>query len=257
VTGSCLKAISSSKTMETDSKMLPGISEQELLKFQLSVGKTSRSRRPYSPVECGSLCIRSLEAGATRKMITAALDMTDTGMISKFIAVKKNLIPSATHLIDWGHSGATGIGFSCATIISRFSAADQELICEAAIRSSLSRDEVRSIEQLLERSGDSLTECIERVLNRRPVTVARYMSIGIVTGNLLHQRLQTLTQKERNNILNEVIKELVPSALNADGKLGIKKFTIVGNRSAMDSLIAVQGLEKSISEALHQKITTS
>ncbi len=68
--------------------MLPGLTQREFQELLLSVGKTTRARRPLSPVEVGELCAKSIEEGASPKELTEALRMTDRNMISKFLRLR-------------------------------------------------------------------------------------------------------------------------------------------------------------------------
>src|SRR4051794_30109695 len=124
--------------------MLPGLTDLEFQELLLSVGKTTRARRPLSPVEVGDLCAKSIEAGANVKEVTEALGMTDKGMISKFLRVK-DLTPSIRHLVSWGNSGDGAIGFSVAAQLARMSETQQSDTSNAILKHRLTRDEMTSV----------------------------------------------------------------------------------------------------------------
>ena len=208
---------------------LPGLSQQEFTDLLLSVGKSLQGRRPLSPVEVGKHCTKSIAAGATPKQITEALMMTDRTMVKKFQRLS-DLVPEARHLVGWGHSGDRSISFSTATLLASMSETDQDITGQAVLRHRLTRDETRSIIQLLERSGDTLEACIDRVIRRRPIVRLRYMILGAVIDESAKASLSTLSQNQRDDLLNQVLSRNFPNTDKFTTKLGIDRFTIIGGK---------------------------
>jgi hypothetical protein len=236
------------------SVLVPGLSQQEFKELLLSVGKTTRDRRPLSPVEVGELCAKSVAAGASVSQITEALQMTDRGMVVKFQRLL-DLVPGVRHLVSWGHSGDGAIGFSTAAELARMSDSNQEIAAEAVLRNRLTRDEMRSVIQLLDRSGDTLEECIERVVRRRPVIRLRQIVLGAVTVDSARKSLASLSQNRRDDILEQVVRRLFPRADKFTSKLGIDRFAIIGGKSVAETVAAEPQIERLINAALEEDLS--
>jgi hypothetical protein len=230
-------------------QVLQGISQRDFQGLLLSVGKTTRARRPLSPIEVGELCAKCLEAGATIAEITDELKMTDKGMVAKFLRTKE-IVPSLRHLVSWGHSADGALGFSVAAQVARLPADQQELAAEAVLKHKLTRDEMTSVIQLLSRSEDPLDKCIDRVVRRRPVVRVRQIVLGAITDGRLATKLGKLTQLKRDDLLLRVVTELFPTAKDFTAKLGIERFTIIGGKTVASTVAADPQVEQHINESL-------
>ena len=233
--------------------MLEGMSSDEFNQLLLSVGRTPMARRPYLPVEVGQLCKRALRSGSTRDEITKALRMTDTSMISKFVRVAE-LSPEIQHLVGWGRSTGGAIGFSAAAQLGRFEIEDQEYIGTQIVTYDLTKSEMISIKQLLERSGQSLRQCVQRVIRRRRSVTVRHVVLGAVSSFQLRDRLSLMTQRERNSLLRRAIDELYPSIGPVSANLGNSRFAIVGTRLLADAIGADNNFESSICDFMLDRI---
>src|SRR5262245_15049442 len=145
---------------------LPGITAQIFRKAVLSVGDAHGAERPLSPIEVGEVFVTALKAGSSRNKIATAFHL-DSSMVSRFLRLQ-TLPPELHHLVDWGKSKQSVLGFSTASELCRVSSNDQRELAAAILRHGFTKDETTSIMQLRERSGGSLKHCIDRVLGRRP-----------------------------------------------------------------------------------------
>ena len=234
--------------------MLPGLTPAEFTAILLSVGKTSRDRRPLSPVEAGQLCAKSIAAGANADEIAKACQLKDRSMVSKFLRVT-GFAPEIRHLVSWGNSGDGALGFSTAAEVMKLPAVDHGAACTAALQHRLTRDEMRSVVQLVERSGDSLDECVVRVVRRRPVVRIRQIVLGAVMDDHLKQALGGMTQLERDDLLGDTIRQLFPSARDFTAKIGVDRFTIIGGKSIADTVAADPQMERLINNGLQERLS--
>ena len=233
--------------------MLKGLAHSEFRQLLLSVGKTTRARRPLSPVEVGALCKESIDKGATQKEITKALGMTDTGMISKFVRLS-DLIPAVRHLVSWGYSGDGAIGFSVAAQLAQLPEGQQAAAAESILRHNLSKDEMRSVVQLIDRSKQPLKECFDRVVQRRPTVQVRQLVLGGVTSPDTRSKLGSLTQVDRDELLQRIVARLFPTAKDFTAKLGIDRFAIIGSRSLAETVARDPEAEQSINRRLEEEL---
>lgn len=234
--------------------MLPGLTKREFQELLVSVGKTTRAIRPLSPLEVGELCAKAVANGATVKEITATLQMTDTGMVSKFLRLRE-LVPDIRHLVSWGYTGDGAIGFSVAAQLARMSADDQQLAADAVLKYRITRDEMTSVIQLLDRSGQSLKGCIERVVRRRPVVRLRQVILGAVASDRICKKLASRSQLERDALLSTIISSLFPDATNFAAKLGTERFAIIGGKSIAETVAVDKNLEENINCRLEEALT--
>ena len=233
--------------------MLDGLSLDEFNQLLLSVGRTPIARRPYSPVEVGQLCMRAIKSGVTRDKVTRALRMTDTSMISKFIRVAE-LPPPIQHLVGWGRSSGGAIGFSTAAQLGRFDARNQEFMSSEIIKYGLTKSEMISINQLLDRSGQPLGQCVQRVIRRRPSVTVRHVVLGAVSSRRLQDELSLMTQRQRNVLLRNAVDELYPNVGEVSANLGNNKFALVGNRSLAAEIGEDRNFEASICDFMIGRI---
>ena len=233
--------------------MLPGLNKREFQELLFSVGKTTRQRRPLSPVEVGDLCAKSVAKGAGPKEITKALKMTATSIIAKFLRVR-DLIPSVRHLVSWGFSGDGAIGFTVAAELARLPKIQQSQASEAILKYQLTQNEMISIIQLLERSQDPLGMCVERVVRRRPVVRIRQIVIGSVISTTSQAKLRSLSQLQRDEVLERVVCRLFPSAKEFTAKLGTDRFTIIGGKSVAETVAMDSQIEQTVNKCLEEEL---
>jgi hypothetical protein len=210
--------------------MLPGLTARDLEELLLSVGKTPNELRPLSPVEVGERCRAAQAAGATRSQIAEAVALKDTGMIGKFLRLAE-LHHDVQHLVSWGRTGTDAIGFSVADQVARIPRNEQPKVVEAILRFAPTRDEMASVVQLHDRSGQDLESCLERVVRRRSSVTVRTVILGAISDLALQDQLSHLTQKQRDTALAAVVVELQCATEIAVAKLGVDRFAIVGGRT--------------------------
>lgn len=234
--------------------MLLGLSEEEFDRLHLSVG-THRSNRPLSPIEVGCYCLAIRDSGVRLKEIARHLSLEGPSMIARFVKIL-DLDEEIQHLVDWGESMASVIGFSTAfEIVSAPNEIHRDLayaVCERG----LTKSEVKSVRQLTERSSKPLTQCIEEVFNRRAVNVIRQVIIGAIDNEDTAQKLGGLLQSERDELLSKVLTTLYPKIEDFTGKLGQSHFTVIGSNSVGATIGADPEFEESVSNLLADKVKT-
>ena len=178
--------------------MLKGLTQREFQELNLSVGKTTRARRPLSPLEVADLCAKAIDNGVGRTELTRALKMTDTGMVSKFLRLRE-IVPEVRHLVSWGYSGDAAIGFSVAAQLARLPLDKQAAAAEAIVKHRLTRDQMISVIQLLERSKQTLAECIRSGPESQPCRscASVYPGSDYVRQDAIQAFVTFATQKRR------------------------------------------------------------
>jgi hypothetical protein len=194
-----------------------------------------------------------MEKGATPKEITKSLQMTDVSMISKFLRVRE-LSSEVRHLVSWGYSGESAIGFSVAAQLSRLPENEHVAAADAVLRYRLTRNEMMSVIQLRERSKESLQACIDRVVGRRPTVAVRQIVLGAVLNTKVRDALHSLSQLRRDEILESCIMSTYPAAKKFTAKLGVDRFTIVGGKSVASTIAADEKLEATINKCLQERL---
>lgn len=233
--------------------MLKGLTQREFQELNLSVGKTTRARRPLSPLEVADLCAKAIDNGVGRTELTRALKMTDTGMVSKFLRLRE-IVPEVRHLVSWGYSGDAAIGFSVAAQLARLPLDKQAAAAEAIVKHRLTRDQMISVIQLLERSKQTLAECINRVLSRNPVVRVRQFILGAITSAKTRSKLSSLSQLKRDELLEGVVTRLFPKAKDFTAKLGTERFAIIGGKSIAETVATESQVEKKINGCLEDEL---
>jgi hypothetical protein len=201
----------------------------------MSVGYgTHKGGRPLSPVEVGNLFQRALDAGASLEDCAKEVKFRGTTQVSRFLAVRR-LPPSILHLVDWGHSSDSTIGFTTAVELARVQEDDGkastskpvlEHIANAILEHGLQTDEVRQIVQIRKRSGRPIEECVSEVIRMRPTIERRYVFIGAIQDENVRAAIGRLTQAERNSVLHSSLSAI--GLKSVSGRLGERLFTLVG-----------------------------
>jgi hypothetical protein len=185
-------------------------------------------------VEVGNLFQRALDAGASLLDCAKEVKFRGTSQVSRFLAVRR-LPASILHLVDWGHSSESAIGFTTAVELARLrgengdvsaSVAVLESIAKAILEHRLETDEVRQVAQIRKRSGRPIEDCIKEVIRMRPTVERRYVFVGTIEDKNVRAAIGRLTQAERNNLLRSSLCAL--GLGSASGRLGEQLFTLVG-----------------------------
>lgn len=235
---------------------LPGISPDEYTKLLLSVGGTSNARRPYSPVEVGELLVRTQHKGTSPKEMAVGMKMTNDSMARKFLKLV-NLDESILHLVTWGASADKALGFSVAAHLSRLEPSDQPLFAEKCLAYGITKDEATSVIQLYQRSGQSLEECIARVVARRPTTRTLEVILGsIAADSHVRSVLESMTQLERDELFQQVVNHVYPEVSDFSAKLGKNRFTIIGGKSVGKVVASDKFFSEKLNEGLRTFVNT-
>lgn len=221
--------------------MLPGLSPLEIGRLRMSVGYgTHKAGRPLSPAEVGSLLQRALNSGATLEDCAKTLNFKGTSQLSRFIRVL-GLSSEILHLVDWGRSDDSAIGFTTAVEVARVvDINDKHAIARAILEHGLRTDEVRQVAQIRRRSQRSIEDCLKEVIDMRPVIDRRYVFIGAVVDEEVRAVIAEMTQAERNALFHSAIDDVGLGAVS--GRLGEQFFTIVGDEQ-LNSKLTSQGRE--------------
>ncbi len=234
--------------------MFPGLNSLELGRLRMSVGYgTHKLGRPLSPVEVGCLLKRARSEGVSLQDCATMLGLKGTGHIGRFLRILE-LPQDLLHLVDWGVDKDT-IGFSTAVELVRLNDPDdQRTVAKSILADRLNSKEVRQVGQLRTRTGRAIVDCIAEVLGMRPTIDRRYVYIGTVVNQIVVNKLNGLTQRERDEILQTGIDHL--QIQGATGRLGNRFFTLVGGEYFNNSMkrIGKEALELRLRDLIAENI---
>ena len=228
--------------------MLPGFTKEKYREALFSVGEARGRERPLSPVEVGIAFNAAIGAGASRQAVADAFQL-DASMVGRFLRLK-GLVPEVHHLVDWGRSKDSAIGFSTASELSRMNRAEQATMATAILKNAMTKEETISVIQLRDRSGEPLGSCIQRVLRRRPTIRMLQVVMGAVTSQHLKEKLRSMSQLGRDKALQAVIRQVYPGIQDFSAKLGDNRFTVIGEKSVANTVAKDEAFEASINSAL-------
>jgi len=233
--------------------MLADLSALELGHLRMSVGYgTHKNGRPLSPVEVGKLIRRVKNSGVSTQDCANAIRLDSSG-ISRFLRILK-LPEEIQYLVSWGAQRGT-LGFSVANQLVRFDdAEDQKAVLQSILSEGLNSKEIGQVAQIKKRSGKDINECLEEILNMRPVIEKRHVFIGTIDDQDIQSILADLTQLERNSILHNGIRTL--NLGNVSASLGKKVITVVGSESLEKAIqkIGPENLEERIISQIKNSI---
>jgi hypothetical protein len=175
-------------------------------------------------------------------------------IVSRFLRLRK-LPPDVSHLVDWG-SGSGTVGFSSAAEIARLdSPGDQEDVVQAVLTNRLSGSEVRQIVQLRKRAARPIQDCINEVVGMRPKIEKRFVYVGVVADATAKERLTTMTQQQRDQLLALVLRTAFPAVKPAIARLGTDRFTLVG-KDDLGTVISSKGdqLQEAVNTGLLREL---
>ena len=236
--------------------MLNGLSALELGRLRVSVGYgTHKKGRPLSPVEVAELVDRARASGNTLAECAREIRIDESGLL-RFLRLLE-LPADLRHLVDWG-GGRGVLGFSGAVELVRIGDIDaMAIVAKAVLKSGLSSKETRQVVQLLERSNRQPDEVIREVLGMRPVVERRYVFIGSVIEDTLSLALAKRTQHERDGLLEAAMVSL--GLVGASGRLGTKRFTLVGDErfGLSMSTVGKDQLEERLCSAIAKELDSA
>lgn len=213
--------------------MLRGLSALELGRLRVSVGYGTHKRgRPLSPVEVAEFVDRARQAGNTLADCARQIRIDESGL-GRFLRLLE-LPEDIRHLVDWG-GGVDVLGFSKAVELVRIAdLADLRSVANAALEHGLNSKETRQVVQLLERSDRGVEEVVREVLGMRLVIERRHVFIGTISDQSLVTALGEKSQREKDALLEAAMHRL--ELTGATGRLGTKRFTLVGDESFGSSM---------------------
>lgn len=228
------------------------LSPEERKRLLISIG-THRGERALSPVEVAGLLERALSDGTSLASCASAVGLESTSQLSRFLSLL-SLPDDVRHLVNWGRSGV-GIAFTSAFELSRLEdATDQREAVRAVLEHDFNSSEVRQLVQARKRSARTLEDCVATVLKMRPQVEVRHVFIGSILKPSLRDRLRSLSQQQRDEMLQSVLKT-GPDDINATGRLGPQHFTLVGGSSLGTAIRTRKDeLERQINQALELRV---
>ena len=148
------------------------------------------------------------------------------------------------------------MSFTAAYEIARLdSTQEQSALAKAALANQLNKFEIRQVVQIRRRSRKSIESCVKAVLNQRPVIERRHVIIGELRSEKLKKELKQIPQLERNNLLQSILDQYVPTTPYLGCKLGDVHFFLVGDDQFHAAIVSLpSGFEKSITKYLMQEL---
>ena len=203
---------------------MKGLSPEEKRDLILSVG-THRSERRLQPVGVAGLIQKSLQAGGSLEEVSNEISLS-LRVLGKFTSLLS--LPSEVQLmIGWG-AGHSTISFTAGAEIARLETAfEQQFLAEAVLEHQLKVPEVKQVIQIRQRSQKSIEDSMEAVLKQRPVVEKRHLIIGKLLSQELEERLEGMTQQERNDLLHRTLTQRGPSTPLFGARLGTEFFIVV------------------------------
>jgi hypothetical protein len=231
---------------------IAGLTKSEIDETLLSVG-SHKVVRPLSPVEVAFNCKKAAVAGVAKTKMAAAFGLKGTTMIDKFQKLVE-LDPDILHLVDWGDSKFTAIGFSCAGEIVKMPKEFHKEIAIAVCQHGLTKAQTKSVRQLVQRSKRQIQDCISDVIARRPITTIREVVVGEIVEEKLFRHLIDMLQVERDMLLNKILIKAYPQIGDFTAKLGERRFTVIGGKSVGETIGRDSDFEARIEQALLNKV---
>ena len=225
-----------------------GLTEGEYRDLLRSVG-THRSGRPLSPLEVAELLGKSVAAGATRAQCADALGI-GSSQVSAFLNLL-DLAPEIRHLADWHGSKAASVAFSTMAELRRLDQVDQIVVANEALSHKLTWKEAVQLVQIAIRSGKPIGECVSQVLDLRPQIITRHLFVGATPNTEVRPWLDSLVQRERDELLSRALRRLTGPRYTSNVRLGTNEFTIVSDHD-LPTLLGIDAdeIEEAINRAL-------
>lgn len=227
-----------------------GLSADEYKQLLMSVG-THRGERPLTPVQAATLFKQAADSGSTAAASAQATHLS-ASMVSRFLRLIE-LAPDIQHLVDWGQSGST-LSFSSAFELSRLPPQDHQVVATAVLEHEFSSVEVRQLAQLRLRSHQPIEESIAGTIAMRPRIMRKYVFVGAVTDEAVVTQLNELSQADRDTLLETIATCDLGLSKDVSLRLGVRRFTLVGDDKMSTSLNELDDFEASINSHLNRKL---
>lgn len=202
----------------------------------LSVGKLHI--RKLSPIEVAEHIALAEDAGFSLKEIASKCQLEGPSILSKF----KNLLKirkDYSHFIDWAEQGAL-VSFSIAQLVGKLDMGAQKLVLDAKMKYNLNKDEIRGINQRIERSGKTAEECVQEVIDLKQKIIIR-LFIGSLHNDTI-EVIKNLLQSEKDKLIQAFLTEFYPFT-NIIGKIGKKDFALLVHDETLFQNISMKSLE--------------
>lgn len=228
---------------------LTDIQWQELL---LSVNTHRRNRR-LSPVETAS----HLETALSKTdlySLAKALGFSDTTTIVK-IRRLKDLPAELGALVEWGTANGS-VSMSTAAELMRIPSIEVAAdAIKAAVEHSLNKEEARQLVQIMERSKDSLTTCLNKVLLTRPRVERSELIVGSLLSPLAQERVSRLGTELAVKKLRLLLAKNFPSILCQSVRIRDGRFSLLfpdNNGTELRKLLKGVSVETTVTRLLEQ-----
>ena len=232
---------------------MKGITATEVQDITLSVG-THRGVRRLSPLEVAGIIEKAVDAGTSRKECASALGIgpTQVGTFLKLLSLGSEI----QHLADWRGTKNASVPFSTLAELARLPVNDQKKATEAVLRHDLRWKEVIQLTQIRDRSGLSIEECIESILKLRPQIETRHLFVGAITAAPLRDRLHSISQSDRDALLERILRRLTGPAYGAKGRLSDREFTVLSRHDLPKLLeMTADQIEQIVNDGLEDLAT--
>ena len=228
-----------------------GLAEEEWKDLVLSVNVHRKNRR-LSPVQVATYISTALES-TDLKTLASDLGFGDTTTIKRILRLK-DMPDDLAAVVDWGTRKGS-ISMSVATELMRLHRDFLFKAVGAAVSHSMSKEEVRQLVQIQARSEQSVDDCIEQVLKRRP----RIERSELIIGSLLTGDAQDLSNKLGNEELAKRLRrslakrfpEVICQAVRVNGK----RFSLLfAEKAAQDfrNLLSGKTIESTVTELVEE-----
>jgi hypothetical protein len=191
--------------------------------------------------------------GASADDLRRMLHLDGSAMIARFIGLLR-LEPDVQHLVGWGRRDRL-LSMSTAAEISKVPPDDQLILAQQALERGFSKDEVKQVVQLRQRSREPIERCIEKIVALRPQVEQRHAFIGAISDQALKKRLAAISQANRDSILRSAIETRLSGLSDFTARLGVGRFSVIGDaRLAAEMKRLDPEFESAINEWLAQEI---
>jgi hypothetical protein len=199
-----------------------------------------------------ALAVRdAVNAGESLASIASSLQLTPS-MVSRFLRLL-DLNADVRHLVDWGPSGLSTVGFTSASELTRLPREDQAVAVPATLEHRLSSADVKQLVQLRLRSSRTIQECIDSTLKMRPTVERVHVILGSVSPDN-QAPLAKLPQATRDALFRPIVLELFPGLETLGARLGSTRFTISGDERLDTAVKKQPEFEAIINRALSERL---
>ncbi len=203
----------------------------------LSVG-THRPNRPYSPLEVAEKMQSVINQGVSAEELRKMLHLDGSSMVARFLGLL-NLEPDIRYLVDWGKKDQL-LSMTAAVEIARLPPGDQVLVANKALEYGFSKEEIKQVVQLRQRSREDINSCLTKVLALRPNIERRFVFVGAITDSVLMSSFGAMTQLERDSILRKIVNTRIPQIKKVSTRTSRNRFYLIGDEELSNAMKSLQ-----------------